>query len=104
MIKNSVAGPESNSNFEAPQNDLDFYNMGAPMQIVGLEDLAQPFKLSDSAVQHSEPMPMTVNEAVNKGIQNNTKELYGNLLNNIFKYTCLLGVSQELSSCDDLLK
>ena len=50
MIKNSVAGPESNSNFEASQNDLDFYNMGAPMQIVGLEDLAQPFKLANPAV------------------------------------------------------
>ena len=50
MIKNSVVGPEANSNFEAGQNDLDFYNMGAPMQIVGLEDLAQPFKLADSAV------------------------------------------------------
>ena len=34
------------------------------MQIVGLDDLAQPFKLADSEVEYSEPMPMGVNEAV----------------------------------------
>ena len=63
IIKNSVTGHEPNSNYDAGQNELDFYNMGAPMQIVGLEDLAQPFKLADSAVEHTEPMPMTINEA-----------------------------------------